>query len=118
MRDVTDTFHTAPVSLLPAAGGQVGLLAGLGPDDTEAQNGEVHGELHVQEDRRETVERWIVSFNRDYLRENGLVDANDLLLIGYEDRMMIKGKRYGVIKITDKGLFRGVPILVQITVAR
>ncbi|HOS77602.1 MAG TPA: hypothetical protein PLL15_06125 [Syntrophales bacterium] len=112
MRDLTDTFHTAPVSLLPAAGGQVDLLAGLVPD------GDLHGDLHVQEDRRETVERWIVSFNRDYLLEQGLVNANDLLLIGFEDRMIIKGRRFVVISIADKGLFRGVPILVRIKVAR
>ena len=118
MRDVTDTFHKIPVTLLRAAGGQVGLLAGLAPDDMEAQNGEVHGELHIQEDRRETVERWIVSFNRDYLREEGLVDEDDHLLIAYEDRIMLNGKRYSIIKMTDKAIFRNAPILVKLTVAR
>jgi hypothetical protein len=68
------------------------------------------------------VELWIVSLNRDYLAELGLIDPNEeeanQLLITLDDWIIYKGKRFGIIGITDKALFRGVPILVKITVGR
>jgi hypothetical protein len=118
MRSVTDTFHKTPVTLLRPSGGEFPLLAGLKPDDVGSY-GEVHGEMYAQEERAETVERWIVSFNRDYLAEQGLSDlATDQVTITPEDRLLINGKRFSVVKLSDKGLFRGVPIMFLMTVVR
>lgn len=118
LRNVTDTFHKTPVTLQPVNGAEIDLLAGLKPDDAGSY-GSVNGELHAQEERQETVERWIVTFNRDYLAEKGLIDPDtDQLLITIEDRLLIKGKRFSIVKLTDKGLFRGVPVMVQMTVVR
>lgn len=118
IRSITDTFHKTPVILRTASGADVNLLAGDKPDDVGSY-GEIHGEVYVQEERRETEERRIVTFNRDYLIEQGLVDpATDELLFDSEDWIIIKGKRFAIVKLTDKAIFRGLPILVQLTVQR
>jgi hypothetical protein len=118
MRNVTDTFHKTPVILRRKTGEEIDLLAGWKPDDTGSY-GNVNGEAYVQEAQRETVERFLVSFNRDYLAEKQLIDsATDTLLISEDDKLIEKGKRYVLVKITDKGVFRGVPILVLLTVQR
>jgi hypothetical protein len=118
MRSVTDTFHKTQVVLKRKTGEELPLLAGWKPADT-GNDGEEHGEAHVREAQRETVERFIVSFNRDYLAEQGLTDpATDTLLISEDDKLIFQGKRFVLVKITDKGVFRGVPILVQLTVQR
>lgn len=118
MRNVTDTFHKTPVTLRRSSGEEIELLAGWKPDDT-GTDGEAHGEAYVREAQRETVERFLVSFNRDYLAEKELIDpATDTLLISEDDKLVVKGKRFVLVKITDKGVFRGVPILVQLTVQR
>lgn len=120
IRDLTDTFHKSPVTLQRESGGEVDLLAGLKPSGTgSSADGEEHGELYVQDDRKETVERYVVGFNRDYLAEKELIDPDtDELLISIEDRLEIKGKRFSIVKLTDHALFRGVPLLVQMVVAR
>lgn len=118
MRSVTDTFHKTPVVLKRKTGEEIPLVAGWKPDDT-GTDGEGHGEAYVQEAQRETVERFVVSFNRDYLVEQGLTDpATDKLLISEDDKLIFQGKRFVLVKITDKGVFRGLPILVQLTVQR
>ncbi len=118
MRSVTDTFHKTEVTLKRKTGEEFELLAGWKPDDT-GTDGEGHGEAYLQESQRETVERYIVSFNRDYLAEQGLTDQDTgLLLISEDDKLLFQGKRFVLVKITDKGIFRGVPILVQLTVQR
>jgi hypothetical protein len=118
MRSVTDTFHKTPVVLRRKSGEEIDLLCGWKPDDVGTY-GNVNGESHVQEESRETVERFIVSFNRDYLAEKELVDpATDKLLISEDDKLVFKGKRHVILKITDKGVFRGLPILAQLTVQR
>lgn len=117
MRDVTDTFYKNPVTLRKASGAETELLAGLKPVDT-GENGEVNGERYVQEERQEVVERWIVTFNRDYLKEKQLVGDDDALLITVDDWIIINGKRHSIVRITDKGMFCGMPILVQLIVAR
>lgn len=119
MRDLTDTFHKTPVTLLRKTGEEFPLLAGWTPDDTGGTDGEEHGEAYVREAQRETVERFVVSFNRDYLAEQGLTDPEaDTLLISEDDKLIFGGKRFVLVKITDKGVFRGLPILVQLTVQR
>ncbi|MDD2853536.1 MAG: hypothetical protein PHY09_16750 [Desulfuromonadaceae bacterium] len=118
MRSVTDTFHKTPVILRRKSGEEIELLAGWKPDDTGSYGG-VDGEAYVQEAHRETVERYLVSFNRDYLAAKELIDpATDKLLISEDDKLVFKGKRFVLVKITDKGVFRGVPILAQLTVQR
>ncbi|MFZ2949456.1 MAG: hypothetical protein WA003_08215 [Desulfuromonadaceae bacterium] len=118
MRDLTDTFHKTPVTLKRKTGEEIPLLAGWKPDDVGSY-GNVNGEAYVQEAQRETVERFVVSFNRDYLSEQGLTDPDtDLLLISEDDKLIFQGKRFVLVKITDKGVFRGVPILVRLTVQR
>lgn len=118
MRDLTDTFHQTTVTLRRDSGEEIDLLAGLKPDDAGSY-GAVNGERYAQDDRPETVERWLVSFNRDYLNEQGLIDPDtDKVLIAEEDRIVIKGKRFVIVTLTDKALFRGLPILFSLTVQR
>lgn len=119
MRAVTDTFHKSRVNLRKPNEDELELQCGMKPDDTGSY-GEVNGEKYVQDERTETVERWICSFNRDYLKEKGLVDpeSDELLFSADEDWIIIKDRRFSIVKLTDKGLFRGEPILVQITVQR
>lgn len=116
MRDLTDTFHKNPVILRKVSGAETELLAGLKPVET-GEDGEVTGERYIQEERQETVERWIVTFNRDYLKEKLLV-SDDVLLINDDDWIIINEKRHSIVKLSDKGMFCGFPILVQLTVAR
>jgi hypothetical protein len=118
MRSVTDTFFKTPVVLRRQSGEEIDLLCGWKPDDAGSY-GRVNGETYVQEAHEEKVERYLVSFNRDYLAEKGLVDPDsDLLLISQGDRVVFKGKRHAIATVADKGVFRGVPILVQLTVQR
>jgi hypothetical protein len=121
MRSVTDTFHRTPVVLVRKDGGETELLCGLAPDEVGSV-GEVHGELYVREERQESVERWVLSFNRDYLVEKGLINLEEeesrQMLITLEDRVLLKGKRFGIVRVTDKGVFRGVPVLVKLTIVR
>jgi len=118
LRSVTDTFHKSPVILRRESGAETPLLAGIKPDDTGTY-GETDGERYVQADHAEMVERYVVSFNHDYLAEQALIDpATDKPLINPDDWIVIKGKRFAIVKLTDKGLFRGVPMLVQLTVQR
>jgi hypothetical protein len=119
MRDVTDTFHKNRVVLRRADGAETELQCGLKPDDAGSY-GEVNGERYVQDERSETVERWIVSFNRDYLREKGVVDptSDELLIDEANDWIVINGKRFAIVKISDKGIFMGEAIMAQLTVQR
>jgi hypothetical protein len=121
LRDVTDTFHRSPIILRRANGQDVDLLVGMKPDDV-GDNGDGNGELVEHDQRSELVERWIVSVNRDYLVELGLIDleaAEDAqLLITVDDWVISKGKRFAIVALADRAVFRGVPILVRMTVAR
>jgi len=116
LRDLTDTFHKSPVILRKASGEEIDLLCGMKPDD-DGSYGAVHGEQYVQEDRSETVERWVLSFNRDYLAEQGMVE-NDQVMIVEDDKIVIAGKRHTIVKLSDKALFRGLPVLFTLTVQR
>jgi hypothetical protein len=118
IRNVTDTFHRTPVTLFRTSGEEIELLAGMIPMET-GDDGEVNGEMYARDRGSETVERWIVTFNRDYLAEKGLVDPDeDRLLIGDEDLVIYKGRRFAIVQLTDKAIFRGVPILARLKVAR
>jgi hypothetical protein len=118
IRDVTDTFHKTPVILQRKSGEEIKLTCGWSPEGSGI-DGAAHGEAYLQESSRETVERYLVSFNRDYLAEKGLVDPiTDKLLMGEDDKLVFQGKRHVLVKITDKGVFRGLPILAQLTVHR
>lgn len=119
MRDVTDTFHKVTVILRRGTGEETVLQCGLKPDDVGSY-GEVNGERYVQDERSETVERWVVTFNRDYLKSKGIVDPeSDALLISEaDDWIIIKGKRFAIVKLSDKGIFRDQAVLVQLTVQR
>ncbi|BCS54556.1 hypothetical protein [Geobacter sp. SVR] len=118
MRSVTDTFHKSPVTLRRASGEEIDLLAGLKPDDQEDYS-VVHGERYVRDAHSEMVERWVVSFNRDYLAAQGLMDPETgEPLINPDDWIVIKGKRFAIIELTDRGLFRGIPILLKLIVQR
>ncbi len=118
MRAVTDTFHKKPVILKRKSGEEIELTCGWKPDEAGSY-GSVNGEAYLQEAHRETVERYLVTFNRDYLAEKGLIDPDtDELLISEDDKIVFKGKRHVLVKITDKGVFRGLPILAQLTVQR
>lgn len=118
MRDVTDTFHKTPVILRRPSGEETELLAGTKPVDS-GDDGEVNGEMHVREERTETAERWIVTFNRGYLWDRDLIDPDtDAVLIDEEDRIVIGGRRFSIIELTDRAVFRGAPILVRLVVAR
>jgi len=121
LRDVTDTFHRSTVTLRRVNGDEVDLLVGLKPAES-GNEGEAHGELAARQDRTETVERWVVSVNRDYLAEKGLVDTEEeparQLLISREDWVMINGKRFAIVELSDRALFRGVPVLVRMVLER
>jgi hypothetical protein len=119
MRSVTDTFHKSPVTLLRPSGEEIDLMSGITPDEVGSY-GEIDGERYVQDERTERTERKIVSLNRDYLAERALVDpdTDELLIAPDADWIVIGGKRFGIDKMTDKAVFRGVPILVQLTVQR
>lgn len=118
MRDVTDTFFKVPVTIQRATGGDVNLLAGLKPVET-GNKGEVNGEYSPRESGSEVVERWVVTFNRDYLADMGLVDTDtDQVLISSDDVVVFKGQRFVIVSLTDKALFRGLAILFRMEVAR
>jgi hypothetical protein len=118
MRDVTDTFHQTPVTLRQVSGTEIELLAGMKSDDAGSY-GEVNGERYVQDEHSEMVERWIVTFHRDYLAEKELVDpTTGLLLINPEDWLIYKEKRYSIQILEDRAIFRGAPILVRLVVQR
>jgi hypothetical protein len=118
MRSVTDTFHKFPATIRRESGEEIDLLAGLTADDTGTY-GETDGERYVQADHAEMVERWVVTFNRDYLAEKGLIDGTTgKPLINPDDWIVITGKRFAIVQLTDKALFRGVPILVRLIVQR
>lgn len=116
MRDVADTFDRKPVTLLPAAGGSVELLAGV----KESGDGQstTNGELVSRERGEETVERYTVKFNRDYLAEKGLVDADDKLLITIDDKLEIDGRRFVLEALSDKAIFRGKALNVVMEAVR
>lgn len=119
LRDVTDTFHRTPVALRRPNGVEINLVAGAVPVATGGA-GAVNGAVSAREDQTENVERWVVSFNRDYLQEMGLVDTvtGRPLIDPEEDRIVLGGRRFSIIELTDRALFRGVPILVRLVVAR
>jgi hypothetical protein len=109
------TFHKSPVVLRRADGSEIELLCGQTPVST-GNDGEEHGELEVNTPEFDQVERWELSFNRDYLQEQNLVDGE--LLITVEDWILIGGRRFAIVAIADRAVFRGQPILVRLTVAR
>jgi hypothetical protein len=122
IRNITDTFHKSPVILrhVDEVGAihELPLQAGVKSDDTGSY-GEINGERYVQDEHTQIMERWIVTFNRDYLKEQGLVDPDtDKLLIDPEDWLIYQGKRYSIQLLADKAVFRGIPILVQLTAQR
>ncbi len=116
LRDVTDTFHRFPVTLRRADNSEVDLLAGAQPD-TSGDNGQTSGELAARDDRSDVTKRWVVTFHRDYLAEQGLIGA-DKLLFGFDDWIMIGGKRFAIVELTDRAVFRDQPILVRLVVER
>lgn len=118
MSDVTDTFHRTPVVLRRPNGMEIDLLGGVVP--VETGSGETNGTVSAREDQTENVERWVVSFNRDYLEERDLLDPETgrPLIDPEEDRIVLGTRRFSIITLTDRALFRGVPILVQLMVAR
>lgn len=119
MRDVTDTFHRSPVILRRPSGEETELLAGVIPVDAGG-DGEVNGEMDARQERTETAERLLVSFNRESLAEQGLIDPDtDAPLIDPDgDRIVMADKRYSILTLTDRAVFRGQPILVRLMVVR
>lgn len=116
MRDVTDTFHKSPVVLRRADGSELPLLAGKTPVSDSSEEKE-SGNLVVQDPQSDQVERWLITFNREYLQEQGLIE-DGVLLITLEDWIVIGGHRFAIVGISDRAIFRGEPILVKLTVAR
>lgn len=117
MRDVADTFNQVPVILLRADGTEIPLLAGVKSDDAGSY-GRVDGEIYQQEERIEQVERRILRFNYDYLQEQGLIAVGGQLAITLDDRFVIDGKRFQVMKGAAKGYFRDEPLVAAIEVQR
>jgi len=119
MRNVADTFNKTPVTLLRDSGTEIPLVAGKKADDVGSY-GEVAGEMYATENRTETVERWILSFNRDYLAEKGLIDpdTDEPAIDPEHDRIIMNGQHFSIVQMVDKGIFRGLPISVQLTVVR
>ena len=109
MRDVTDTFFKYPVTLERESFDDLTLQAGLRV---------ITRELKEREGGEEIDEAYGVRFNREYLREKGLVDGNDELLIGYDDGIRIKGKRYHIAAIQPAGIIRDDPLLAYLEVVR
>jgi len=107
IRDVTDTFHKYPV-ILEQDSGDTELLAGRKI---------IAERLKEKEEGGEIDEGYEIAFNREYLKDRGLVDENDNLLIVYDDRIRIDGKRYHVVSVKEKG-FREDKIMVILEVIR
>ena len=115
MRDLTDTFHQDPVTLIRAIA-DCPLLAGL--KAAGDGKGEEHGELRHRDTGEEIAERYTVTFNRAYLAEQGLVDNDDQLLISVDDQLLIAGKRFAIAAVADRARFRGFAILVVLQAVR
>ena len=108
MRDLTDTFYKIPV-ILEQAGGDTGLLCGRKL---------ITSELQAREGGEETEEGYRLTFNRADLAEMGLVDANDKLLIGYDDTVVMDGKQFAIVGIAEPVIFREEKLMVTLEVAR
>lgn len=109
IRDVTDTFHRYPVA--------VDLTGGL---LTELQCGRknITAELRAGEQGQEISEGWLLSFNREYLAEQGLYDFRGRIRLTYDTPVWLDGKRFAVIRLKEDAVFHGDKLLVFVGVAR
>jgi len=107
MRDVTDTFHRYPVTL-EQDGGDTELLAGRKV---------ITEKFKAREEGEEIDEAYQLVFNREYLKDHGLVDGGDILLITYNDRVRMDGKRYHIVKLAEAS-FRDSKLMVVLEVVR
>ncbi len=108
IRDVTDTFQKHPVVLRQEAG-DTQLNAGLKI---------ITAEVQAKEGGEEIEEAYLVSFNREYLEEMGLVDVGGELLITYDDQVVINLDVFEIIKIHDTAVFRDEKLMVKLEVIR
>ena len=109
IKNVTDTFHQYPVTLERDAQADTELLAGLKV---------ITNELKEKEGGAEIDEAYSVTFNREYLLEQSLVDANDNLLFGYDDSLKINGKRFHIVSLRETAIFRSDRLIVVLEVVR
>lgn len=111
MRDVADTFNRYPV-ILQQAGGDLSLKA------AKASLGSSTKGFEQTDEGAEIEDGYLLKFNRKYLAEQGLIDGNDSLLIDYDDRVLVDGKRYGISAIDSVGTFRDADLNVVLKVVR
>ncbi len=108
MRDVTDTFFKYPVT----------LGDGLEAIELLCSRKAVKNELLAQETGESIDQAFRLTFNRKYLDENGLIDMDDVLLIGYDTQVWMDGQRYMITKLYEPAVFRDEKIMVVMEVVR
>ncbi len=108
IRDVTDTFQKYPV------------VFGDGDDSIELLCGRksIKNELLAREEGESIDEAFKLALNRQYLSEKGLVDENDILLIGYDTPVRMDGEQFTIIKLGEPIVFRDQKLMVVMEVVR
>ncbi len=114
MRDVADTFNRYPIFLRRVDAADLALLAGKAP---LGSNSGPAG-LTLADEGEEIADGFLLKFNRDYLFEKGLIDGAGVLLISYDDQIMLDGKDYAISAIESTGTFRDQDLTVILKVER
>jgi len=114
MRDIADTFNRYPIILRRVDAADLGLLAGKAPlGNNSGPDG-----LTLADEGEEIADGFLLKFNRDYLFEKGLIDGAGVLLISYDDQIMLDGKDYAISAIESTGTFRDQDLTVILKVER
>ena len=108
IRDVTDTFQKYPVTF------------GDGEDSITVLCGRksIKNELSAGEEGESIEEAFKLALNRQYLAEQGLVDEDDVLLIGYDTPVWIDNERFVITKLAESVVFRDKKVMVVMEVVR
>jgi hypothetical protein len=105
IRDVTDIFHKYPVRLSDLG---IDLVAGRKV---------IEDKLDERTEGGETDEVYELAFNREYLKDQGLVDEDDNLLITYDEPILMDEKIYHIRSIKETS-FRDSGLMVILEVVR
>jgi len=108
IRDVTDSFQKYPVTF-----GDV-------PDSITVLCGRksIKNELLAREEGDSIEKAYKLALNREYAAEKGLIDEDDVLLIGYDTPVWIDDDRFVITKLDEPGVFRDKKVMVVMEVVR
>ncbi|MCG8553586.1 MAG: hypothetical protein MI799_24545 [Desulfobacterales bacterium] len=108
IRDVTDTFQKYPV------------IFGSGVDAAPVLCGRknIKNELLATEEGSFVEDAFKLALNRQYLAEKGLVDEDDVLLIGYDTPVWMDDMQFVITKLGEPAVFRDTKVMVEMEVVR